>query len=367
MKIASVIVDVPAMQTDRAFDYSIPESWQGQILPGMRVIVPFGPRKVQGFVIGIKERSEADRLKDLIQPMDLLPVLNDDLLQMADWLTKETLCFKISALQVMLPAAMKAKYEKKIILDPSKRSLIPEEAARLFEHKDEVPWKDAEDAGVLPILQKEIKAGHLDVFYSVKSKGKKKTVMKVFLALSREKMAEEIENLPANAAKQKSALEYMVSIEGEEGVTLKEAADAADASPATINALVEKGLLIKRQQEIYRNPFAHKVFKKTAPLPLTEQQGAAIEPILDSISKKRHDTFLLYGVTGSGKTEVYLQSIQEVYDQGKEAIVLVPEISLTPQMVNRFKGRFGNDVAVLHSGLSAGKNMMSGERFREKK
>lgn len=366
MKIASVIVDVPAMQTDRVFDYSIPELWQGQILPGMRVVVPFGPRKVQGFVTGIKASSEAKRLKDLVQPMDLTPVLNEDLLKMADWLTEQTLCFKISALQVMLPAAMKAKYEKKIILNPVKRELLSEEAAGLFTNKEEVSWKDAEEAGILPLLQKEIKAGHLDVFYSVKSKGKKKTVQKIYPAVSKEKIMEEIESLPPNADKQKAVLQYFLSRESGEGVTTKEAADAAGASTATIKSLVDKGVLIRKQQEIYRNPFAHKEFKKTRPFPLTDEQKQAITPILHNIEQNKHETFLLYGVTGSGKTEVYLQSIQEVYDKGKEAIVLVPEISLTPQMVDRFKGRFGNDVAVLHSGLSAGEKYDEWRKIQRK-
>ncbi|WP_421384518.1 primosomal protein N' [Bacillus salacetis] len=365
MKIASVTVDVPTMQTDRAFDYSIPEPWQGKILPGMRVIVPFGPRKVQGFVMGIKETSEAKKLKNLVQPMDLTPVLNEDLLHMADWLTEQTLCFKISALQVMLPAAMKAKYEKKIILNPAKREVLAEEAAALFINKEEVSWKEAEEAGLLPLLQKEIKAGHLDVFYSVKSKGRKKTVQKFYRAVSKEKLQEEIESLPANADKQKAVLQFFISAEND-GVTSKEAADAAGASSATIKALADKGLLMKKQEEIYRNPFAHKNFKKTSPLPLTEEQEKAITPILKTIEEKKHETFLLYGVTGSGKTEVYLQSIQEVYEQGKEAIVLVPEISLTPQMVDRFKGRFGNDVAVLHSGLSAGEKYDEWRKIQRK-
>ena len=85
------------------------------------------------------------------------------------------------------------------------------------------------------------------------------------------------------------------------------------------------------------------------------------------IEEKQQEVFLLHGVTGSGKTEVYLQAIEKVINQGKEAIVLVPEISLTPQMVNRFKGRFGNLVAVLHSGLSLGRNMMNGEKYNVKK
>ena len=116
MKYASVIVDVPAMQTDRSFDYKIPEEWQDFLTPGMRVIVPFGPRKVQGFIVETKNSSEFDRLKTISECLDLTPCLTPELLKVGHWLTEKTLCFKISAFQAMLPAAMKAKYEKIVTL-----------------------------------------------------------------------------------------------------------------------------------------------------------------------------------------------------------------------------------------------------------
>ena len=119
--------------------------------------------------------------------------------------------------------------------------------------------------------------------------------------------------------------------------------------------------------EVYRDPYEHRTFKRTEPLPLTDDQQSAIAPILDSIENKLHEVFLLYGVTGSGKTEIYLQSIQDVIEKGREAIVLVPEIALTPQMVNRFKGRFGDLVAVMHSGFLRVKNMMNGGKSNERK
>ncbi len=97
MKIASVIVDVPAKHTDKPFDYLIPEEWDGMIEPGMRVIVPFGPRKIQGFITAIKSESDFEKLREIIEPMDLEPVLNREQLKLAVWLTDATLCFKIFA------------------------------------------------------------------------------------------------------------------------------------------------------------------------------------------------------------------------------------------------------------------------------
>src|SRR5699024_8117249 len=112
-------------------------------------------------------------------------------------------------------------------------------------------------------------------------------------------------------------------------------------------ALIDKGLLTTYEVEVYRNPYDDDQFSKTTPLPLTEEQQRAIAPMKEKIENEQHDVFLLHGVTGSGKTEIYLQAIDEVIKNGKEAIVLVPEISLTPQMVKRFKSRFGSNVAVL--------------------
>lgn len=123
---------------------------------------------------------------------------------------------------------------------------------------------------------------------------------------------------------------------------------------APIKALVKKGFISEKYVEVYRNPYDDDDFEQTKPFPLTEEQKQVITPILSSITNETYNPFLLYGVTGSGKTEVYLQSIAAVLKKGKEAIVLVPEIALTPQMVDRFKGRFGSQVAVLHSALSVG-------------
>ncbi len=117
MKVASVIVDVPSRQTDRPFDYWIPERWQGIIQPGMRVTVPFGARRLQGFVVDVKDHSDIKQLKPIEHVLDVVPVLNEELLDLGRYLTETTLCFAISAYQAMLPAAMRAKYVKNAPLD----------------------------------------------------------------------------------------------------------------------------------------------------------------------------------------------------------------------------------------------------------
>ncbi|MGM0840793.1 MAG: primosomal protein N' [Bacillota bacterium] len=368
MNVASVIVDVPAMQTDRTYDYSIPDEWKGSIVPGMRVIVPFGPRKIQGFVIELKEKGEVSKLKSIVEPMDLVPVLNKELLTLGNWLTEKTLCFKISAFQAMLPAAMKAKYEKIFQLE---ENMSPVELnlslQRFFQNGREVSWKAIEENGMLPIVHKEVKKGTVEVIYRVKAKGNKKTVRKLYLNVPEDDLEEVKNSLPPQASKQKQIIEYMShSAPGGDGILASTLLEEMATTSSTVKSLVNKGVLVEKNVEMYRDPFENRTFEKTLPLSLTSQQDHAIRPILTTIDEDKHHTFLLYGVTGSGKTEIYLQSIQRVLQEGKEAIVLVPEISLTPQMVHRFKGRFGNDVAVLHSGLSVGEKYDEWRKIQRK-
>lgn len=363
--IASVIVDVPAKQTDRSFDYKIPENLIDVIKPGMRVVVPFGPRKIQGFVISLKMESDFKSLKEIVEPMDLYPVLTEELLKLGDWLTEKTLSYKISAFQVMLPAALKAKYEKKLRLLPS---VDPESLEAplqaVFKNNDTYSWDDATNQGLLSLLQKEASKGRIEVVYEVKERIKKKTIKYLSPQVKREELISLMNEMPANASKQKEVLNYF--IKQPDRIESRELLSILGISSATIKSLVKKNILLERSLEVYRDPYQDRMFETTEPLPLSEDQGKAIRPILLTIEEQLQKVFLLYGVTGSGKTEIYLQSIQRVIEKGREAIVLVPEISLTPQMVKRFKGRFGNKVAVLHSGLSLGEKYDEWRKIQRK-
>ncbi|PLT30117.1 primosomal protein N' [Peribacillus deserti] len=365
MNIASVIVDVPAKQTDREFDYKIPEKWVSVIKPGMRVIVPFGPRKVQGFVSHLKEESEHSRLKYLEEPMDLEPVLNPELLKLGDWLTEETLCYKISAFQVMIPAALKAKYEKYIkVSDDVQEEALSGEIGDLFKGRDRIDWKTALNSGSPSKIQNEIMKGNLEVVYQVKNKLNKKRIKYVERSISLEEIEKYAAALPQNASKQKAACDFFISHSGE--ITLRELINQTGTTASSVKSLVEKKVLREYEKEIYRDPFENRVFTQTKPFVLTAEQEEALRPINDSINTGSDGTFLLYGITGSGKTEIYLQAIDNVIKHGKEAIMLVPEISLTPQMVQRFKGRFGNKVAVMHSGLSVGEKYDEWRKIQRK-
>ena len=133
-------------------------------------------------------------------------------------------------------------------------------------------------------------------------------------------------------------------------------------SKSSLDTLIKKGYLEKYDAEIERDPFANRIFEKEDNRQLTHDQQIAFDAIKENRYQRRR-TFLLHGVTGSGKTEVYLQAIESALNQGKQAMMLVPEIALTPQMVLRVKRRFGDDVAVLHSGLSNGERYDEWQKF----
>lgn len=364
-KIASVIVDVPVLQIDRPFDYLIPDDLCDHLEKGMRVIVPFGNRQVQGFVVNIKEETEVVELKEIIEPMDIEPVLNPELLELGEYIANETLCLKISAYQVMLPPALKAKYDKFLTLDDEKRmDQFPSELKKLFNQKKKVNWKDAEEVVSTSYLYRQARLGLFHVSYEIKDRGNKKKSIYFTPSLNKQDFLKKFEQLKITAPKQKQVINYYLENFGPS--TVKQVESFVSNPRPTLNQLEKKGLLKKEEYEEYRDPYKHREFKQTMPLPLTEEQEKVIKPILNSMDQVSHQVFLLHGVTGSGKTEVYLQSIDRVIKKGKEAIVLVPEISLTPQMVERFKGRFGNNVAVLHSGLSLGEKYDEWRKIQRK-
>ncbi|WLV25714.1 primosomal protein N' [Aciduricibacillus chroicocephali] len=362
MKIANVIVDVPSSSINQTFDYLVPERFEEVIEPGMRVLVPFGPRKIMGFVAGISENSEHEKLRSIIECLDIIPALTKELLEVGKWLAEETLCLYITAFQAMLPQALKSKYKKEYIRVSDH---LETELERQFAGRDILTEEDLGEAqGDLAALQRAIRRGDVEINYIVKSRITKKQVTMVERVAELYKLEEAVADLTKQAVKQKEMLEYF--LENDVPVVQSDLLKKLDTTSGTVKTLVDKGLLRRFKKEVLRNPYDDEAFARTVPHELNDQQKKAIEPINSAVDQNLHDIILLHGITGSGKTEVYLQAIEKVLAKGEEAIVLVPEISLTPQMVNRFKGRFGHRVAVMHSALSAGEKYDEWRKIQRK-
>lgn len=349
--IAEVIVDVSTYHVDRPFDYQVPVEWISVIELGSRVKVPFGPRNVLGFVVGLKKETDVplNKLKAINQILDMEPVLTEEMLRMAKWLKNDTICYEIDALQVMLPSALRAKYEKMIKLQQGQQ--LPLEVQAIFGKRQRVNFKEFERAGLLPLLKQLVAENIVAIENVVKQQGNVKEIRMVQITADQQLIERALEQ-SSRAAKQRLLLQWMCLHLGEI-FTPQQICDEARVSISVLEAVIDKGAAQFIQEEVFRDPFTKEV-SRTHALQLTGEQQVALQAITTAMDQQIAQTFLLHGVTGSGKTEVYLQAIQKVLEEGKEAIMLVPEISLTPQMTERFRSRFGEMVAVMHSGLSVG-------------
>lgn len=347
---AQVIVDVPTMQTDQPYTYLVPDEWQAVIECGTRVEVPFGEgnRHIQGFVTALPTELEESKLslKSLIRVIDLAPVVNQELLQLADYMKDVTFSFKINCLQTMLPAAMKAAYQKKFVLldedHPVKETY--------FSQSNEIDWDVIEAAGALTLFKRLREQSIVELRYLVKEKVNKKMIRYVKSLVTTDNYFVFKEQLRPNALRQHQLLEQLKTTPRETVTFYRE----KELLSTHLKTAEKNGWLSFEEVESYRDPFENHDFPKTLPWQLNAEQQQAVSRILAAEAQGEATTFLLEGITGSGKTEVYLQSIAEILNKGKTAMMLVPEIALTPQMVQRFKSRFGKAVAVLHSGLSQG-------------
>ncbi len=278
---AEVLIEYSAKSIDKSFTYIIPDHLVGIIKVGMKVLVPFGPNTINGFVTKIiNDYKDTYELKQIVDIVDKYFCLNEELMQLGTYLQSKTLCTKITAYQTMLPSSLKVKEQK---TNYSKYLTYIE-------------------------LNKNI----IDVY----------------------------DYIEKNPRKKKNA-EILQTLINEQKV-LK-----SNFTSSNVNQLLEEGLIKITQEQIYR---LNNDTKVTENITFSKDQQNA----LDSIDLNSEDTYLIHGVTGSGKTEVYIELIKRVVKSGKKAIMLVPEISLTAQIVNKFYNHFGNDVAIFHSGLSNG-------------
>ncbi len=353
MLIAEVYVEIPVQQINKPFDYLVPVKWQSVVCPGMRVTVPFGPRKLLGFVTKIKAESEFKQLKAIESVLDLDPVLNEELLGLGRWMATETVCLTIAAYQAMLPAALKGRYQKTVVVAPGKQIEDCLDAVQaLFGDKNQLKYEAILASDAVKAVQTDIASGHLELVLHVGSKGAVKTETVIRVLRSQAELAAIIQVIKKSATKQRALLEFFR--DGPTEISMSLLRTAVQTTLSTVKALSEQGIVELVSVEQYRDPFRSKSFNQSVHKELTPLQANVFKQIEAAALAERNETFLLYGVTGSGKTEVYLQSIDVVRKEGKQAIMLVPEIALTPQMVTRFKERFGDEVAVLHSGLSNG-------------
>lgn len=346
--IVKVIVDIPSAQVNRPFDYEVPNELAPLVQLGMRVQVPFGPRQLLGFIVAIEEQSTFEsKLKPITALLDYESFLNEELLNLSDYLAEHLQAFRISILQAMLPNMLKVKYQNVFIIQQP--ALFAEKISNV--QGTVIDKEKLEHLLPKAVIKDLLDKGVIALEYRVADQATVKMITYVKSALS----TSELQTVLAEMGKRAPKLKQLVAFLLETAVvqfTYKELSELAQVSQATIKSAIDKGILLKFEQQAYRDPFAHSEFKLTQKRAFTAQQQTAYDKIERAMQDADSRTFLLEGVTGSGKTEIYLQLMDRARQSGKGAILLVPEIALTPQMVNQVKGRFQSGVAVLHSGLS---------------
>jgi len=358
---AEVSVNSPVYH-NRTFSYSIPDGMD--ICPGQAVWVPFGNKTLQGIVTSIEKLPAVEETRDIGAVIEPPLILSTQQLELAQWISDYYLSPLFDALSTMLPPGFERRtiayiypakdFEKS---QPSNLTAEQTKIIDLLRQKNRLSIKDLEKSfgvkAAQAAISRLISRNLITKSYEtapIRVKPKKETYIE--LAIDSAAAEEEIQRLYAKrAAKQAEVLEFLM----ESGtVALSEVRKKTGCQTETIKTLTNKGLIIIKEYDVKRQPFSYDEIKKSFHLKLTAQQKAAFNEIQRSLADSKGETFLLHGVTGSGKTEVYLQALAEAIKLGKRAIVLVPEISLTPQTIDRFASRFPYRVAVIHSKLSLG-------------
>jgi primosomal protein N' (replication factor Y) (superfamily II helicase) len=294
---AEVIVDLISNAVDRPFHYKIPPTLRGKILPGMKVEIPLGPRRCEGYVLRLLKSTTIDpaALRDIIAINDPEPLLTREQLALLNWLAHRYYCRKIDALNAMVPATFRQG------------------------RRSQKPYLFAVTPEAKTLLEKLVKA-------------------------------------PA----QQKAVQILL----EKGPRDRKTLEKEGVTSASLRVLEAKGLIEKKYKRRYPGE-VQAAEVSTNPLQLGSEQADCYERIVAALDSKQAQRLLLHGITASGKTEVYMQSISRCLESGKSALVMVPEIALTPQMISHFEGRFPGHIAVLHSRLTPAEKSREWQAIRE--
>ena len=358
--IASVALsDVPYC-ADKLYSYRILPEMCGEVHSGMRVTVPFGRgnRHTEGFVMEISDHETDKPLKPIAEVLDMEPLLDSRLLQLIRWMKARYFCTYYDALHCILPSGIWIRYREEYFFaspqakteaEALTRSDAQREFLNLFSGKTRVE-KSAINRALAHTCDKFIRElleqGYLCYERVLNRQVRDKSVKMVSLAIPADDALAAMESRRKTAPVQYAAIE-MLCAEG--NLSTSELCYFTGVSTRALSTLEKSGLIRIAKQEILRVPTYETVDAK--PITLNCEQQAAYDGLVSLLAAPQPKPALLYGVTASGKTQVYIRLIQKVLDDGKSALLLVPEIALTPQMMAKFTAYFGDRVAMMHSGL----------------
>lgn len=369
MPVCGVAVSAATYAIDKLYDYSIPEPLIPAVKVGCRVLVPFGRgnKKVEGMVLVLRpEAYSAQRLKPVTEVLDEEPVLDATQIKLGIWLREHLYCTFFDCLRLMLPSGL--WFQRKETYTLVQQPILPlsqplQEIMDLF--SEDVPERTVEEirrftnGRCTGVMLSQLEAeGYLVYHSNIKQKTLDKTERILSLAID---PAEAMQK--ASRARTPAQMDVVSLLSDGCSMSQKEVLYMTGISESALRGMVRKGILEQSAIETLRVPDYSMIGQIPAPV-LSNEQEQAYQGIRRLLDSGKPEAALLFGVTGSGKTQIYLKLIDDVLAQGRSAIMLVPEIGLTPQFIRLFVGRFGDTVSVLHSALSAGERYDSWKKIR---
>lgn len=375
-----VVFPIPVKHT---FTYETPHHLRPIIGPGYRVLAPFGNRTLTGFVVAVKEKTEFPELKTIEDVLDAKPVLSSEMLKLTKWIGEYYMASWGEVIEAALPSGINKEIRRKVklaadlnqkkILELDKISQNQRDLLLLLDRKGSLLVSQLEkNLGKtnlnynLIILEKKNLLTILRKMIEPKVRIKYQNYVKLAPGLNESsKLEAEVSRLLKKNSRQAEILKNLAN--HPDGIAQTELLQRTETSASTLNTAQKNGLVVINKREVFRDYYSNFQVPDIETFSLNPDQKNAVEELNSYINENIFKPVLLFGVTGSGKTQVYIETLIEVRKRGRNAIVLVPEIALTPQTVSRFKAHFGDDIAVLHSRMSNGERYDSWRRIRDDK
>lgn len=368
--VAKVAVENTTYQFDKAFDYLVPEPLKQKAAVGCRVIVPFGfaNSRRQGMILALEQAEPEEKRKSVVTVLDEAPFFTSELLGMVNWLKERYFCTLYDAVKLLLPTGLNMKLKTMYAMaEPIEQlqDVYSQEELQLLTYISHVGSVDSELLKKTPDLLQNAKLPEQLVKkgWLIKTQEANRQINDATQKMVRlTKAYSQGEKEPKLTAKQKDVYHTLCDIGT---ASVKELCYFTGVTTAVVQNLVKYGIAEFYEIEVFRNPYEQiPEPQETEAILLSAQQQQAFNSLKTQYESGKGGVSLLYGVTGSGKTLVFLKLIDEVYRQGKGIIVMVPEISLTPQTIGRFHKRYGSRVAVFHSALSMGERLDEWKRVK---
>jgi primosomal protein N' (replication factor Y) len=378
MQYAEVAVAVPV---DHLYTYSVPEDLRDEIAVGKRVLIPFGKKYMIGYVVQLSKSTDIERVKNIVDVLDPEPVVTQNILRLTEWIADYYLCPWGIAIKAALPAGIDIVHDTRVTLNSSDFENLEDPFSAIKGGVQKKVLAILRQYPTLSLRELQKKAGKKSLYSSLhalerqgiiqidqvvkSSKVKPRSLQHVTLRKPPETILVELPVLAKRAPQQAEILRILTE-HFPDDMTIVELQTLVQSDPrSVVKALEQKGFVHIYAKHVRRKPLEQFEYQETSHLPLTPKQQEILNRVKMGIHSKTFSPILLHGVTGSGKTEIYIQAIAYLISLQRTALVLVPEISLTPLLVSWFLSRFGEKIAVLHSGLSTGERFDEWQRIRK--